>query len=98
MQGRLVLPGLPQRNLPQVSATVTALSPRAETDADGNPVVYAGTAAIEGKDLVELLSAAGLDRLTEDMPVQLILEVRKTTFAAYLLAPFAAAFANALQD
>jgi hypothetical protein len=32
------------------------------------------------------------------MPVQLIIEVRQTTLAEYLLKPFAAAFRNALQD
>lgn len=98
MTGRLILPALPQRNLPRVDATVQALSPRAETDEHGSPTGYAGEAVIDADDLARLLAAARIPALPADMPVQLVLEARHITFAQYFFAPFTAAFGTALQD
>lgn len=98
MTGRLVLTSLPQRSMPVIDVQVTTLSARADLNEQGQPVSYAGRAQVVGDGLDRLQHALGEGNLIEDMPVQVILSVRETTFAQYLLAPLTAAFGNALQD
>lgn len=98
MSGRLILPSLPQRAMPVIDVTVAAISPRAALDDSGQPMGYAGRADLSAAAADRLQRALGQLRLSEDMPVQLIIEVRQITLAEYLLKPFAAAFRNALQD
>lgn len=98
MSGRLIVPGLPQRNFPKIDVEVSAISPRAQRDEAGQPVGYRGRAELAKSDLDRLKQAYGQMTLAQDMPVQLIIEVRETTFADYLVTPFLATFDNALQD
>ena len=98
MTGKLTIPGLPQRNLPPASARISALSPRAEQDQEGNPVAYRGIAETNPEELVQLASAIRPAELSEDMPVMLTVETRQSTFFRYLLSPVGAAFRNAFQD
>ena len=98
MSGRLILPSLPQRAMPVIDVTVAAISPRAVLDESGQPMGYAGRADLSAAAADRLQKALGQLRLSEDMPVQLIIEVRQITLAEYLRKPFAAAFRNALQD
>lgn len=98
MSGQLAITSLPQRSMPQIRATVTAISPRAAMDEAGNPMAYAGLAQIGARDFEILRSALGDVALSEDMPVSLAVEAQETTLAQYLVAPFFAAFENALQD
>jgi multidrug efflux pump subunit AcrA (membrane-fusion protein) len=98
MTGRLVLPSLPQRAMPVVDVTITAISPRAALDDHGQLQGYTGRAELSVEAAQKLQDALDIGQLSEDMPVQLIVTVRDTTLARYLLDPFMSAFANALQD
>lgn len=98
MSGRLIIPSLPQRAVPRIDVAVAAISPRAKLDEAGNPISYGGLAVVEAEALDGLRAALDLPGLSEDMPVNLIIEVRETTFAQYLLTPLASAFGTALQD
>lgn len=98
MVGRLVLPSLPQRAMPRIETQLAAISPRAALDEAGQPTGFAAQADLSLDASQRLASALSDLRLSEDMPVQVIIEVRETTLAQYLLAPLAAAFQRALQD
>lgn len=97
-RGRLIVPSLPQRMLPQIDVEVAAIAPRASLDEAGNPSGYHGRAEVSAAGLEALQKAMETQLLPEDMPVQIVVAVRDTTFAEYLLDPLRAAFRNALQD
>jgi hypothetical protein len=98
MAGRLVLPSLPQRAMPQIMAQITAISPRADLDEYGQPQGYSVRADLTPEAAATLQAALADLRLSEDMPVQLIVEVRQVTLAQYVWRPFVAALSTALQD
>ena len=98
MGARLTIPSLPQRQLPQIDLTISAISLRASVDEAGNPTAYGGLAEIDTAVLDDLRTRLGGDALSEDMPVMLTVSVRETTFADYLLTPLVSAFGRALQD
>lgn len=99
MSGRLKLPGIPSRGMPDVRATVRAVSPRAETDENARPLFFEGRAEIEPGGVAALRAAIGEDfALSADMPVELLIEGRLTTLSQYLTDPFFAAFRDGLQD
>jgi multidrug efflux pump subunit AcrA (membrane-fusion protein) len=97
--GQLVIPGLPQRNMPRLTLEIAALSPRAEQDEAGNPLGYSGLARLNPEAQSALQEVFGPEfALTEDMPINLMIEGRRTTLLNYLVVPFWAAFNRALQD
>lgn len=98
MKGRLIVPSLPQRAMPQIDIELQAIAPRAIMDEGGTPQGYRARADLQAGALSALTTALGGQLPAEDTPVQVVVEVRETTFATYLLAPFLAAFNNALQD
>ncbi|MEM9852342.1 MAG: HlyD family efflux transporter periplasmic adaptor subunit [Pseudomonadota bacterium] len=99
MEGQLTIPSLPQRNLPQISIKLTAISPDAQKDRDGNALGYAARATIAPEDLAALDAALGGElHLATDMPVSVALAGRTVTFAEYLVAPFFRIFEGAIQD
>ncbi|MEO1537793.1 MAG: HlyD family efflux transporter periplasmic adaptor subunit [Pseudomonadota bacterium] len=98
MSAQLVIPSLPQREMPDVEVVIDAISPRAELDEAGNPSGFAGLAYTELDNLERQLSAGNLGTLSEDMPILLMVSIRQTTLADYLTAPLRSAFARALQD
>jgi multidrug efflux pump subunit AcrA (membrane-fusion protein) len=98
MTGRLIIPSLPARQMPKIDLQIDAISPRAILDDAGNPVSYAGLALASFDVLERLEDVEGVGNLSEDMPITLIVMVRETTFANYLIAPLVNAFSRALQD
>lgn len=99
MRGRFTLLALNQRNLPRLDLVITAISPRAQTDENDAPRSYIGRADIDSHAMQMLKSALGEDiALSEDMPVELLIEGRTITAAQYLLEPLQAAFDHAIQD
>jgi multidrug resistance efflux pump len=99
MEGRLTLTGLPQRNLPKVSARILSVSPSVRRDGEGAPVGYDGLAELSRSDVEALKTVApeGM-RFSVDMPLSLTFPGREVTFAEYLVAPFFGFLAKALQD
>lgn len=99
MTGRLTLPALSQRDMPIVPVTLTSISPRAETDENARPIFFEGRAEITevGIGALDRTVAAGF-AISADMPVELMIEGRLTTFAQYLMDPLVAAFQKGLQD
>jgi len=77
---------------------VSGISPRAGTEGGGQPVAYEGRAELDAEAMSTIRDALGNISLTEDMPVNLTLEARQTTFADYVVSPLLSAFQNALQD
>lgn len=99
MTGRFTLLALNQRNLPKLDLTITAISPRAQTDENDTPLSYVGRADIDPKALTILRDTLGEGiALSEDMPVEILVQGRHITAAQYLLEPLQAAFDHALQD
>ncbi|MEO0356782.1 MAG: HlyD family efflux transporter periplasmic adaptor subunit [Pseudomonadota bacterium] len=99
MVGQVTVTSLPQRNLPKLHAEITALSPEARRDRDGNVVSYSGTARLNPDDLERVFEALDQGaRLSIDMPVSVAFPGRTTTFGAYLIAPFLAFMDKSLQD
>ena len=99
MSGQVMLSSLPQRNLPRVNATITAISPVAKRDPEGNIIGYPGRATIQESDLEAVFQVLDHNfRLSIDMPVSIAFEGRQTTFATYLIAPFLAFMNKSLQD
>ena len=99
MSGKFTVTGLNQRNLPRLDLTITAISLRTQQNEQDGSQSYFGRARISPEAL-EALNAA-LDEgfsLSEDMPVEVMIEGRKTTAARYFLDPLRAAFDHALQD
>lgn len=99
MTGKLNLPALSQRHMPDVSVTLTSISPRAELDENARPLFFDGRAELALEGIDALHQAVGEEfALSADMPVELLIEGRQITFAQYLLAPLKAAFRSGLQD
>lgn len=99
MQGKLILPSLPQRDMPQMEIEILTISPQAEKDQDGVPRGYTATARISAESLSEAQSMmAERFRLVTDMPVTATLSGRNITFAEYLIKPFVSALRLGLQD
>ena len=98
MSARLVIPSLPQRQMPKIDLEISTVSPRATNDENGNPVAFEGVAVAEAQLLEQIDARFEPGTLSEDMPVVLMVSVRETTFANYLVAPFLSAFSRALQD
>ena len=98
MSARLVIPSLPQRSAPKINLTIDAISPRARVDETGNPLDFAGLAIADTNIFETFEDRTDLGVLSEDMPVVLMVSVRKTTFASYLVSPLLSAFSKALQD
>jgi len=98
MTARLVIPSLPQRKAPKVDMVIEAISPRARLDEAGNPLEFSGLALADFDVFKTLERTHQLGPLSEDMPVVLMVSVRETTFADYLVSPFLSAFSRALQD
>jgi multidrug efflux pump subunit AcrA (membrane-fusion protein) len=98
MTGRLVIPSLPQRQMPKIDVVIEAISPRAQVDDAGNPVSFPGLAVVKLGALETIFADGVPGSLSEDMPITIIVAVRETTFADYLLTPLLSAFDRALQD
>lgn len=99
MTGRFTLLALNQRSLPRLDLRITAISPRAQTDETETPSGYIGRADIDPSAFGTLQDALGEDiSLSEDMPVELLIEGRKISAAQYFLEPLSAAFDRAIQD
>ena len=98
MTALLVIPSLPQREMPKIEVVIDAISPRADLDEAGNPASYSGLAFTQLYTLEHQLNGRNIGDLSEDMPVQLVVSIRETTFAEYLVSPFRSAFSRALQD
>ena len=99
MTGRFTLLALNQRSLPRLDLEITAISPRAQTDETQAPSAYIGRADIDPSAFDVLQDAVGEDfSLSEDMPVELLIEGRKISAAQYFLEPLSAAFDRAIQD
>ena len=98
-EGKLTVPALPQRNLPQVHATIVAISPDVEKNAEGAAIGYRALAEINLGDLQNLRdSFDGELSLSNGMPVSMAIHGRNITFAQYMIAPFLRAFNGALVD
>lgn len=99
MTGKLTIPALPQRSLPQINVVLTAISPDAMKDETGSPIGYEATASLSDADIAAVQSSLdGTLRLSSDMPVSLALSGRSITFYDFLIAPFFNAFKQSLQD
>lgn len=98
MTARLVIPSLPQRQMPKIDVIIDAISPRANVDDAGNPISFAALAFAEDSAFDQLFANTEIGNISEDMPIVLIVSVRETTFADYLVTPFLRAFSKALQD
>lgn len=99
LRGKLIIPGLPQRNMPTIGISIHAISPRAQQDETGASTGYSGLAHLDSSSVEELQKIFGSDfLLREDMPVNVIIEGRSTTLTNYLVAPFWAAFNRAFED
>ena len=99
MVGRLTIPSLPQRELPVILIEILAISPEAEKDREGNPIGYPSRARVSNAEALELFNGVENSlRLSADMPINVALSGRQTTFFDYLLKPFLSAFSGALQD
>ncbi|MEL7012686.1 MAG: HlyD family efflux transporter periplasmic adaptor subunit [Pseudomonadota bacterium] len=98
MTAQVVIPSIPQRQMPKMELRIEAISPRARHDETDRPVSFSGLAHGEAGLFDELRERIGLDALSEDMPVLLHVSVRQTTFADYLFTPLSRAFSTALQD
>lgn len=99
MIGKMIIPSLPQRNIPNVNIKLTSISPEAMKDETDQTVGYQAYAAIVPKDLNALQQSLKGDlNLATDMPVNLSLVGRTTTLYQYLIAPFFNAFDGAIQD
>ena len=95
--GKLTVPALPQRNLPNVRAKIISISPDVKKDADGIALGYPALAEINPSDLKALAASLSGDLLlATGMPISLALEGREITFAQYLITPFLRAFDGAL--
>ncbi|KAB7615958.1 HlyD family efflux transporter periplasmic adaptor subunit [Amylibacter sp. SFDW26] len=99
MIGKLIIPSLPQRNLPSVHVTLSSLAAEAVKDEMGQTVGYQAYADINTKDLKKLENAMGGSlNLATDMPVNLSMVGNTTTLYQYLIVPFFSAFDGAIQD
>ncbi|MEM7241564.1 MAG: hypothetical protein AAF429_05215 [Pseudomonadota bacterium] len=97
--GKLMVPALPQRNLPQVNVILTAISPDVEKSAEGEAIGYRARAEINHEDLERLRKSLSEDLiLANGMPISVAIAGRETTFAQYLILPFFKAFDGALID
>jgi protease secretion system membrane fusion protein len=98
-RGTILIPSLPQRQMPHVGMTVIAVGSSAELDRDGNPTNYAALALIDPEDVAPLLHALGPGyRIVRDMPVVVMLEGRATTPLGYFLDPLRAAAQLAFEE
>ena len=98
-KGKLTIPALPQRNLPNVYVSLSAISPDIEKSAEGEPLGYRALAEIDPEDLKKLQdSLDGQLILANSMPISVAIEGRSMTFAQYLITPFFKAFQGALVD
>ncbi len=99
MIGKLTIPSIPQRNLPQIRITLKSISPDAVKDSEGKPSGYRAHASIGKEDFdTAIESLNGNLHLATDMPVTATLEGRKVTFSQYLIGPFFKIFDGAFQD
>lgn len=99
MGGKLILPSLPQRDMPQLEIEILTISPQAEKDPDGVPRGYTATARISADSLEQArVMMEERFRLVTDMPVMATLTGRNITFAQYLITPFVSALRLGLQD
>lgn len=98
-RGTILIPALPQRQMPRVEITVTAVASSAELDRDGNPAGYAALALIDPDDLEPVLRALGPDHnIARDMPVVVMLEGRATTPLGYFVEPLRKATQLAFEE
>ncbi len=99
MMGKMIIPSLSQRNLPNISVEITSIAQEALKDETGQTIGYQAYANILSGDINKLHTSLGYTlNLSADMPVQLSLIGRKTTFYHYLIAPFFSSFDGAIQD
>ncbi|SLN21928.1 Type I secretion system membrane fusion protein PrsE [Pseudoruegeria aquimaris] len=99
MRGKITINGLPQRELPALHATITAITPEAVKDGEGRAIGYSATARIDASDLEAAQGALqSRFRLAADMPVSATLTGRQITLWRYLTQPFTSAFAGAFED
>lgn len=99
MQGNLVIPSLPQRDMPQLLIEIVTISPEAEKDDAGVVLGYTATARIAEdslEDAKRLLDARF--RLVTDMPVTATMTGRNLTVAEYLLNPITKVFSAGFQE
>ena len=98
-RGTILIPALPQRQMPRVGMTVIAVGSSAELDRDGNPTSYAALALIDPEDVAPILHALGPGyRIVRDMPVVVMLDGRATTPLGYFLDPLRAAAQLAFEE
>jgi len=97
--GKMIIPSLPQRNLPNLNVTLVSVAPEALKDETGQTIGYTAYAEIAPDDLKKLNAILkGKLNLATDMPVSLSLVGNTTTLYDYLIAPFFSAFNGAIQD
>ena len=97
--GKLLVPALPQRNLPQVNVEIIAISPDVEKSAEGETLGYRALAEINKDDLTNLRKSLSDELvLANGMPISIAIAGREITFAQYLILPFFKAFDGALID
>lgn len=98
-RGTILIPSLPQRQMPRVEITVIAVASSAELDRDGNPTSYAAMALIDEDAFAPVLRAIGPgNKFVRDMPVVVTLEGRATTPLGYFLDPLRTAAELAFEE
>lgn len=98
-RGTIMIPSLPQRQMPRVEITVVAVASSAELDRDGNPTSYAAIAQIDEDSVTLVMQAIGPgNKIVRDMPVIVILEGRATTPLGYFLDPMRAVAQLAFEE
>lgn len=98
MSGQVMFSSLPQRGLPPVFVTVTAISPTAKRDQSGAVTGYSAEAELEEDGLQAVMNVLKEVRLSADMPVSVTLSGRQMTFAQYFIPPVNNFITNAFQD
>ncbi|MFM2355724.1 MAG: hypothetical protein RLZZ528_1460 [Pseudomonadota bacterium] len=89
-KGRILVPSLPQRDMPAIGVTVSGLSaaPAQQAEATG-PLSYTATASIDAGDLDTARALLGESfRLRRGLPVVVLLEGRPMTPLSYVVGPF----------
>lgn len=87
-RGTVQFPTLPQRSLPRIGITITAVALAAQEATDTQAAGYPARASVDDAALESLSSALGTrPNLQRDMPVQVLIEGRSATVLSYILRP-----------
>jgi multidrug efflux pump subunit AcrA (membrane-fusion protein) len=99
MEGKLTINSLSQRDVPQISITLTAISPVAIKSAEDLPIYYLASAKINERDLKNAKRALGNRfRLATDMPISAALNGQTITLFTFLFKPISGLFESAFED